>query len=163
LAALRRYEEAREVLGKTVQEWFAGHSPALASYALSELLRVLGLLGDAEGLAAALRDVEHVEQDPALDDVSRAYLRLAARRAHVLAGSVAPGEPARDWLAEGPVGWDTTRPTLRRSRLRWLASAFDRAGRPDQAAAARATLLVEGEGFVEVLLARLDAAILAGA
>lgn len=119
-AAWGRYEEAEQSLRRAVRGWLALDREPEISFALSELLRVLGIQGlglDAETEAAVLR----FRRDLRADVGSRAFVSVARGRALVQLGRTTD---ALDELGDGGVtGWAHTLPHLRAARERWLAVA----------------------------------------
>lgn len=158
LAGMRRYREAQADLRETVEAWLALGKPQEASRPLCELIRVNGILEDAEAFDAAEALGSELLHCPEVTWESRSFLHLALGRACVLLRR--PNEALR-WLGDGPpVEWSAVRADVRRSRLRWLASAHELAGEPEEAERRRREI---GEGLsIEGVLARLDAALARG-
>jgi tetratricopeptide (TPR) repeat protein len=155
LAALRRYEEARDFLRETVEAWRELGQFEEASLAICELIRVVGVLGRRDELEALLPLVEQFRGSLRLDFTSRAFLHFDLGRAHLLTGD-ATG--ALTFLDEGEVSWSAVRDHLRRRRLRWLARVLVRLGRLSEASELRTRLNAE-QNLLDVLLAQLDEAL----
>lgn len=83
LARLRRYEEAAALLEQVVDAWLDGLLAEESTFALSELLRVRGILGDEQALEALMPRVDEVMTAPFIDLTSRAFVELALARAQL--------------------------------------------------------------------------------
>jgi len=185
-AALRDYATARETLEHVVREWRRARCEAEATYALCELLRVLGIascvgadlfgergpgLTQAEARARVRTLVAEwlpsLERNRSVAHVSLLFVRLAAGRALVQAGdapaalgqigALPPGDPRARLLAWS---WGVSPWHVQFSRLRWLARAHTLAGETRQADEVRAALRASADAVAEryVLLADIDEA-----
>ncbi len=171
LAAVGEYEEAKDVLRRALAGWLAIYQAHQASFALSEYLRVLGCLGEgAMGELAAAEDMlQRVLDDPRTEKTSRAFVLLAAGRAHICMGQPAAGVAYLAGDRDG-VKWELTHWHLQLSRLRWLARGQQSSGALEQAQATRRTLAERtttctgSKGcHIYQLLSALDEAIVGGA
>lgn len=151
LAALRHYEEASPYLRETVEAWRELGRIQDASYPLCELLRVIGILRDADALSSLESLLREFRASPLLSPDSRGFLRLALGRAHTLLGQ--PQEALLVLGAAGDVAWGAMRDDIQNSRLRWLAWAQSAAGQLEEAVRTRQRL---PEDRFEALLACLD-------
>ena len=112
-AAWGRYEEARDVLARAVRGWLALDDEPQSSYALSELLRVLGILGEPlDDVASA--GIARFQRDPRPDATSRAFLRAAHGRALVQLGR--PQDAAT--VLQTTTRWENSPVHLQATRLR---------------------------------------------
>jgi hypothetical protein len=160
LAAAGEHGRAVEVLRQAVDGWMSIQRPEASSFALSELLRVLGVLRRSDEIDAALSTwVSRFEVDPSADVQSRAFVAFAAGRALILCDRWAEG---LERITDGRARWDLAPPHLVRSRLRWQARALAAMHRHEEAAAKRALLTPGPPAASEdeyPLLARLDVAL----
>jgi tetratricopeptide (TPR) repeat protein len=155
-AAWLRLEEAKVVLEKAIEGWFALDQPAQASMPLCERVRVAGLASDAGELETVLGTYrDELEGADDLSQLSRAYFAFAVGRAWALR---ARWDEARAEL-ERDLPWNTAPPELRDGRLRWLAFLAASCGHPDQAEAYRHSIVHE----VCRQMAQFDAGIDVGA
>jgi len=158
-SAMRRYEEAQRILEEVVATYLNAFRPELASWALSELLRVIGIREDRSSLRYAVSDfVPAFELDARSDEISRGFVRLAVGRAYALCAGWAE---ARDALTRDDIGWGWMPAHLRCARLRWLAAAHRSLGETEAAAESRRSLERDFTGLlvVQSMLAQLDDAL----
>ncbi len=153
-------EGAAEVLLRALDGWQALLRMHEASYALSEYLRLLGVLGRREALARALEErLPAFLSDAHADGLSRAFVALGAGRALAQTGSPVA---ALRWLSDEGAPWELAPGHACAARRRWQAHALGALGRAEEAAAARADLDHFGEGLgyddPNPLLARIDEA-----
>ena len=128
-AAIGDYAGAAEALRETVADWFAVRAAPEASYPLSELLRVLALLGRADAVDAVEEDaVRRVLSHPGTDALSRAFVLLSLGRARVLLGQ---HEAALSALDSPRVSWALTPEHSRFARVRWRVRALREMGREE--------------------------------
>ena len=139
-AAWLQIDEAKVVLEKAIEGWFALDQPAQASMALCERVRVAGLAPDAGDLETVLGTYrDELEGADDLSQLSQAYFAFAVGRALALH---ARWDEARAEL-ERDLPWNTAPPELRDGRLRWLAFLAASCGHPDQAEAYRHSIVHE--------------------
>lgn len=86
LTQLREYEHARAVLSQAVDGWWEIYESGDASRALCELMRLCGVVGDAEGVRRAQAKGRAFERAHSTKRASIAYLRWATGRALVQTG-----------------------------------------------------------------------------
>lgn len=153
-ATLRDYPAARACLEAAVAGWWALDAEEHASYALGELVRVCGVLGDASGLDRALRRVRDYTRAHPRETVSLAYLALAEGRALVQVG-----RPAEALAVLSPLGDQVLPPHVRAAMLRWQANAHAALGDRTSAAALRATAATFADVAGARSLVALDAAL----
>jgi tetratricopeptide (TPR) repeat protein len=159
LAAAGDYARAASALSEAIAGSSANHQEHETSFALSELLRVLGLAGDQGTLRQSLgRDLPALEGHAETASISIGFARCAAGRALVQAGA---SREALPYLADAPrVDWNKMPIHLRLARERWLARACAECGDHDghrRAMAALDTATAAGEAPpAAVLLARID-------
>jgi len=154
LATLRAYEAARDTLARAVEGWWQLDDEAQASFALSELLRVCGVLGDTAGLARARRRLGDFARAHPHETLALTYLRLAEGRALVLAGQ--PAEALAVFVhLEGRV----LHPHVRASWLRGKANAHAALGHAVEARALREASAAVEEVPGAAALVALDAAL----
>ena len=161
LAAVGEFERALAVLRKAVDGWLEILDPSGSSHALSELLRVLGVLNRADELDAVQQNqLAQFEAEPTVDLHSRAFMALALGRSLVLCGKPDRG---LEQLEGSVIRWDLAFSHVVRSRDRWRARALAELGRTDEATAVRRQLATQIDGTTAAdefhLLARLDAAL----
>lgn len=150
LAAIGEASAAVAPLEQAVQLWWALESEAESTYALSELVRVAGVLGDVALVERGDQWRAEVAARPEADPVSVLFVTASAIRAWVQVGHV---ERAQE-LVEG-LDADTAELAprhLRESMLRWRARLLDGRGRHAEADTVRASM-VEG---IYASLAALD-------
>lgn len=140
-----RPERACDLSREACQGWLDQHKADQNSRALSEWLRLAGLLGRAEEVKLAVeRHLKALEQHPKRDSVSVAFARLAAGGAYV---KLNEPKAALEYLdASRDAGHEPE--YLCFERARWRARALDALGDDLQAASERAKL----ETLVEALL-----------
>ena len=117
-AAWGRYPTAESALRRAVRGWMALDAEPQASYALCELLRVVGITGqgiDPELQAAIAR----FRRDPRPDPMSRAFVTMALGRAHAQLGA----HDAAVAELTGDTRWDHSPAHVQATRHRWLAQA----------------------------------------
>jgi hypothetical protein len=135
LAAVNRCDEAAECLDATVAGWFRGSERDIpdASFALSELLRLRGFIGDEGAVDRALAWADRFEDHASASGITHglAYVRHARARCHALRGR----HDAALALLRAPTNGD-----LEPARRRWLARALDALGDTVRADEVRATL-----------------------
>lgn len=160
LAAWREDDAALALLHECVQYWME-RKPSAASFALCELLRIMGMTGRTTAVFETI-EVWAPGVWRELDDVGTTFVALAIGRALV---QVDRGDLAREWLSDGArlaaSKWSDAMPHVERSRRRWLARALEAAGERDRARAMRATLTeatCPGNLAFAMHLARIDAA-----
>lgn len=145
LSGLRRYDEAASLLARVVEGWMGLNLAADSSYALCELIRVMGIRGDREGLDSAMLAgyLTAFEEDLKSTDLSRAFVRFALGRAWATIGdaSRARAELDRPIFEEGVI-----RAHLHQSRLRWQAIVADLQGRIGEADSLRARIAEDADG-----------------
>ena len=118
-AAWGRYVDAGRALRRAVRGWLALDAEPRASYALCELLRVVGIGGD--GLDPEVTEaVARFDCDPRPDATSRAFVRCALGRAQAQLGQTAD---AVETLTDPVVRWEHCPAHVRATRSRWLAYA----------------------------------------
>jgi hypothetical protein len=142
LSGLRRYQESVRLLGDVVDGWIGLNQAARSSYALSELIRVMGILEDKGGLQSArlAGRIASFEEAPETSDESRAYVRFALGRAFATVGDAARAIQE----LEAPVLDPARIPgNLYAARTRWLARALDLLGETQRADALRRELRVQ--------------------
>lgn len=151
---------AMNALHNAVDAWIEVGSPHKSSYALCELLRLLGIAGRRdEVLGLCEHRVTDYARDPRSSEKSVGYLRVAAGRALVQIGS-----PARalEYLTDDR-RWPPLPPEAEGARERWRARALDGVGRREDADACRERLDTRrGHGIALVMqagLAKLDRAL----
>lgn len=157
-AAVGRYKDARLLLEEVCEGWRALHAEHESSFAVSELARVLGLVGDAAAVEA-LRGGHYRDlvDDPATSTLSIAFAQVALARAFVQQDRA---QAARELLEDNERDWAMTPLHLSRSRSRWLARAYHRLGLDNDARRVRSEL--DAHEDEASLLARLDAALARG-
>lgn len=152
LAAAGELDQALTELEEAVTWWFEVYEPDGASFPLSEMLRVLGVLRRGDEVDRALEThVRRLMYDHGVRPISRAYVACAAGRALIQCGRV---EEGLAWLDDEGYGWDQTHRPLQRSRQRWRARALEALGKREGADKARQTL--EENRDVYAVLADLD-------
>ncbi len=157
--AAERDDDALVALREAVDTWHEVGCSFDSTHALCELLRQLGMAGNAElVLAVSDNDVPLVEADPRTSDKSLGFLRVALGRAYVQVGRFDLGLAE---LREAPEG--RALPLIAEGgRLRWLAVAHDGFGNRKAADDTRAKLAARKDApyawRLQVALARLDAA-----
>jgi hypothetical protein len=155
LAALRRYAEAQAMLSTAVEGWRAIYRADGSSYALCELLRVIGIRSDT----AALVGLEPALEDYTLeshDYVADGFVRLARGRARVQLGQA---EAALELLEDAGFEWQLTPDHLGQARERWLARALAAVGDEARASVMRKQLKQCSPDADQAVLADLDAAL----
>lgn len=166
---------AKKHLQEAIEGWHEVAEPNQASFALCELVRILGIAandGDhsakTELVEVIETAVEDFEQLPNASTTSIGFVRLAAGRALTQANSP---QRALDYL-EDDEDWLPHAPHVEAARLRWLARALDAVGRAPDAERRRLDLhqmaFDRNAGNAPRLkgqydLARLDVAIRTGA
>lgn len=159
-----RLEQAASTLLDAIDGWRGIRRIHEASYALSECLRVLGLLQRPDDLRALLDGhaaafLRHPEAAP----LSRCFVALAAARGLIEAQRPVEGMA---WLEDDAIPWAAAVRHADAARLRWRARALSTTGKTDAAAELRAQLERQhGAGTPpeeNVLLARIDAALESG-
>lgn len=116
-AAFFRYQEAEVVLRRAVSGWFELGSTSEASYALSELLRVVALAGPPEAFRTLRQEfAEPFLNDFGVDAVSCAFMHYSIGRGHALLGELAA---AAHCLSDASCDWAVLPDHLRALRLRW--------------------------------------------
>lgn len=154
LAAVRDHRTGLAHLERALAGYLAQDALHEATHALSEALRVLGILGVPDAVERSLqRWLPALEREPLCDPVSLAFVRLAAGRALLQVGRPGPALDQLDDQATG-VQWPATPYHVQHSRLRWLARALDRCGRHTEAEQRRSQIPTATDFG---LLARLDA------
>lgn len=125
-AALGDLGGALRDLERAVEGWFASARGRGASYALSELLRVCGLMADKESLyGVEKRWIARFTEEVSDDLVSLGFVTFGLGRARLLCGDV---ERALELLVDDALDWGAAPGHLQASRLRWLARARFAAG-----------------------------------
>jgi len=166
-AAAGQYEEAIRDLDEAVRGWREVAAEHESSHALSELLRLLGITGQAAHIGELCEThVQAFELLPQVSEVSIGFVVVAAGRALVQVGRF---EAALSYLGDARP-WPPLPRHLEGARERWCARALDGLGRVDDAAARRRKLaklaelaLDHDEGLRDQAdLAELDAAIRGG-
>jgi tetratricopeptide (TPR) repeat protein len=160
LAAIGEYEAAEEALSACVEEWRDQGAFEQSSYALSELLRIRGLLArnevgaSVDRVLSAVASAREFDVLPTLADQhqSRGYVRCAAARALVHARR---HEDALELLSDVDMDWSRAGSAPQQQRIRWKARALAALGHVKEAAALRATV---DEADI-LALVRLDAAV----
>lgn len=147
LAAIGHHEAAIAPLQQALQDWQRLDPPS-SSYALCELLRVLGILNRAAEVQALRASV----QQQIAPGTSSAFVGLAWGRALVQSGDAAG---ALETLEAEPL-FEAAPSHVQTARLRWLASAQRALGKLEEAAACLRRLETLGESD-QLYLARLDA------
>jgi hypothetical protein len=154
LAAMRQYEAARDALERAVAGWVSLHETNQASFALSELLRVCGVLGDAAGVDSALRHARAYESAYPHEAVSISFLRWAAGRALLHTDRAREASALLDGTDLGG-----TYPHVRAGVIRARVSACARLGDTECAARLRRELATIEPATGAKELAALDAAL----
>jgi hypothetical protein len=161
-AAIGDEGRARILLQEAVEGWRSLFAEFASSFALSELVRVFGVLGDAD----AVREIEQgayraLVEDPRTNTTSIAFARASLARAFVQCGAAAR---AKELLSDGSgFDWDLIPSHLRQGRARWLARAFEALGDREGAARLRDGLAREAQpDRTNLGLARLDGALFEG-
>jgi hypothetical protein len=151
-AGIRNYELAVQKLRAAVEGWRAIGKVPQASYALSELVRILGITRDEEALAK-LRAYLEAFFGEVTDPNSRAFVELQLGKAMTLLEHFAD---ALSWLdrVEAKAGY--LRVDVLRPAQRWRARALDGLDRREEATATRRGLARSGDC---ALLASLDEAV----
>ncbi len=159
LSAVGDFEDAESALAACVDEWRAHAELAKASFSISELLRVRGVLAwrGAPGAAARVEDGAQLARELDRPDVdasapSRGFVRCAAARSLLQAGRF---EDAATFLEDHDLDWALTGKDPNEQRTRWLARIEAALGHADRAAALRA----KDVGADTQALMALDAAI----
>ncbi len=134
LASAGELERALDVLEEATGLWFDLYREPDATYALSELIRVAGVLGRRDVVARGAGWAERVASRAETGRVSMAFVHLALIRAWVQLGEA---ERALERCAAGEADAPDLPVHLRDSRRRWRARALDAASRPVQADAVR--------------------------
>ncbi len=159
LSHARRYDEAGPWLEATVEAWLGLYEPRHASHALSEAIRVRGILRDRGALERLEAIAGQLVSDPDVSLDSLAYLSLGLGRAYVLAGDALRG---RHHLDASPLAAEVTRDDVRRCRKRWLANAADAADERESAARLRESLLDTTGEPVDDAMIKLDEVLIRG-
>jgi Lon protease (S16) C-terminal proteolytic domain len=158
-SSMRRYEDAQTMLEVVVATYLNAYRPELVSWAISELLRVMGIRNDVSSLRALLTDqVVTFDLDPRSDEISRGFVRLASGRALALCQQ---WSDARDALLRNDIGWGWMPGHLRCARLRWLTAAHQALGEGAAASVCRERLeqACTGDLAVQSKLVELDEAL----
>ena len=157
-AAAGDYRRGADAARKAVEGWLDYlQDPTQASYALCELVRLVGLSGSLAELTELCDDqVAVVERADGLSSLSRAYVRVAVARARVVLGDA---QGALDALDERALRWPELRDDVQKLRVRWLAQALVGVGRPDAANEERAAARARWNGDSLGLWMSLDAAL----
>lgn len=130
LAAFFRYSEAEVALQRAVRGWYELDCIPEASFALSELLRVVALTGALPSFTLAVHEYAHAFlKDPRTDAVSRCFILYSLGRGQSLLGN--HGEAHR-FLADGACEWALSPDHLRALRLRWLTKVVRAEGAADR-------------------------------
>lgn len=165
LARLRRLDEAAALLEEVVEAWRLALLPEDATFALCELLRVLGLRKDVAGIERLAPVIEEVLSEPLLEDVNRDFVQQALARTQLelaLQGTTPLDAPELDQAIQtldrlGDAGLSVPG-HVGLASLRQLARLRAARGDMDEAQRLRARLPSERFGAY-VLLGRLDAAL----
>lgn len=123
LASAGEERRAADWLEDVVEDWFAIGREAEASFALCELVRLRGVLGDGDALDALRRTIDVALA--ASPDASAAYLLLALGRALVQTNRPTDGLAA---LADPRCAAVAVRSSLGNSRVRWSIRAKESLG-----------------------------------
>ncbi|HEU5075439.1 MAG TPA: hypothetical protein VFU02_14710 [Polyangiaceae bacterium] len=127
---LGEYVRALQCLERALEGWIGLRRWASASYALSELVRVIGVsLGEAELAAAVRRYVSPALASGELEDRSRAFVVFGVGRAFAQQNN--PAQCLywfRETAREQSIDWADTPLHLQASRLRWEAAAATELG-----------------------------------
>lgn len=156
-AALAQDLDACRLAEQATRGWMAIGRPASSSKALCEWLRLLGLVGRADELAAAIDGVVlPLLEEPGLADLDRSFIALALGRALTLTEQP---EQALAWL--GHERDESSLPVhLRLAQRRWKARALVQLGRNADAEDERQILqTLEPGNDPNLLLAALDGAL----
>jgi len=164
-AAMHAWASATDLLDEAVTGWEGLDLLPQASYPLCELLRVLGIQGDAVAVGALFDGLAgRLLSDPRTVPLSAAFVLQAMGRAAVQVGDYGR---ALSLLSEGAAAWELQPRHLRSAQLRWLARAEEATGGKADARATRdaAESVTRGVGGHEEfgLLVALDAALAEGA
>lgn len=156
-ASVRRYDRARAVLERAVDAWFTWWREDDSTFALCELIRVIGIQKDGPALSSLSQRWEAALGHACTPPEGKAFLRMAIGRAFVQVGRL---DEALRWL--GDREWEGTpaSPRLQRRRRRWLARAYEEAGNSAEAAPLR--VLLAGEQDLAFWLSTIDARLHAG-
>ena len=152
-SAWAEYPEAREVLRRAIQGFLELDCAPDASYAICELARVAGLMGEPEAIREAECFATRCSADVRTTDSARTFLAFALGRAWAQAGDPAA---ARRVLGKEAAPWVEGQPHLRASRLRWIARV-DPNPRPHREALAELARRVPEEAGFAWVLSRADA------
>lgn len=156
-AALGLDLDACRLAEQATRGWMAIGQPAKSSKALCEWLRLLGLVGRPDVLAATIAGVVlPLLEEPALSDIDRSFIALASGRALTLAGQP---ERALAWLDSGRD--ESSLPShLRLAQLRWRSRALVQLGRRAEAEHEREAMRsVEPGDDPNLVLVALDRAL----
>ncbi len=132
LTQLREYERARVVLSQAVDGWWEIYESGDASRALCELMRLCGVVGDAEGVRRAHSKGRAFERAHSTKRASIAYLRWATGRALVQTGRAREALEALDAVALAGL-----EDHVIAGVLRWRANAHQALGDATQASELR--------------------------
>lgn len=125
MASCGDYRPARDVLAEAIETWIALFEEDRMSHALSEWLRVTGILGELEALRTARAGwFARFHEHNRTDDTSRAFVMQSLGRALVQAGEP---EAGCEVLRAGS-HWPLTPEHLQDARNRWLARAMRECG-----------------------------------
>ena len=148
LAAAGQEAEAVTWLRPVVDAWMSRYQESEASYALCELIRVVGIAGTSAALRRCEADATRVVGDPDTSDVSRGFLQLALGRAWACVGDL---DAAQTHLDATDLDWELMPRHLALARERWRGHLDRALGRPVDA--------LPIDGTVPALLARADEAV----
>jgi hypothetical protein len=121
-AAEHEWDAAETRLNAALEGWRANDVVAECSFALSELLRIRGIRGDATGVDELVRLAEELEGDPRMPRVSWGYVEHSIFRALIQLGRA---DEAIRRMPAAPT-WGEAPAHVVASHLRWRARAvFD--------------------------------------
>jgi tetratricopeptide (TPR) repeat protein len=158
LAAAGDFDEAIRTLREAIQGWSDIYKDDQTSFPLSELVRVLGMLGRKQELDQVLETfVNNFEAAHTDNPHSQAFVDFSVGRALIQCGRPKEGVARLD---ERRQAWDQAYSHLQRSRLRWLARGREELGDEAGAATARRMLSPQNDGYA--ILANIDRALVTG-
>lgn len=155
-AAAGSFPEAARSLTASLETFEALRQPAMATYSVSELLRVTTDLDPNRALLLATEVAPRIAD--AADPIGRAFVQLARGRAFA---SLDEPQRALEALAENAAAWDRAPLHARQARWRWSLVAARALSLPEVEAWTQR--LTDLGPFEHLYLAELDAALVSGA